>query len=276
MRGLKTLILPIVNISLVLWLLRNFSEESRLAEIENKTFETDDISNLAEHLRDTLIYSLEHSSYAAELENLSGEVGVVYSVDGLIPAELETLDKAIEKLGKKDFALVADNHGQYAELKLSRTILYSVPEELLLADELTLMARAETKNKNSTSDAFHLMLVDSLHPKLLVNINRRNFAQVQKLLPKISEKAATWTLRKDWALLILGQDDLPAIQALHPQYFKKLAHLCLMAPEIDLNHLAIRFIDLKMCSQERKFVSFRHPDPYHCARNSGLVKYDLY
>ena len=107
-------------------------------------------------------------------------------------------------------------------------------------------------------------------------MNRYNINEVLKLVPKIAEKAESWSRREDWALLILGAEESPAIQVVNPRYVTKLAQLSVLAPEIDPNHLVIRMIDLKMCPPERKLVGVRNRDPFYCAKNSGLVRYDLY
>ncbi len=107
-------------------------------------------------------------------------------------------------------------------------------------------------------------------------MNSRNVDEVLKLVPKISEKAESWSRRKDWALLILGREESPAIQVVHPRYITNVAQLSLFAPEIDSNHLVIKMIDLKMCPPERKIIGVRNRDPFSCAKNSGLVRYDLY
>ena len=109
-----------------------------------------------------------------------------------------------------------------------------------------------------------------------VNVNRQNVDEVLQLVPKISQKVESWSRRKDWALLILGAEESPAIQVVHPRYVTKLAQLSLLHPEIDQNHLVIKMIDLKMCPPERKLVGVRNRDPFYCAKNSGLVRYDLY
>lgn len=101
------------------------------------------------------------------------EVGVVYSVQGISPAELAKLDETISEnaMTRKDRALVAnDKEASFSELKLTNTIVHSLPEELLLADELSSIAKAESKNKESAAVAFHLMLVHALQPKILAKV----------------------------------------------------------------------------------------------------------
>ena len=72
---------------------------------------------------------------------------------------------------RKDLALVAnDKEAGFSELKLTNTIVHSLPDELLLADELSSIAKAESRNKESAAVAFQLMLVDALKPKILAKV----------------------------------------------------------------------------------------------------------
>lgn len=90
-----------------------------------------------------------------------------------MPAELEKLNEAISKISvaRKDLALVAnDKESSFSELKLSNTIVHSIPDELLLADELASIVKAASKNKESAAFAFHLMLVHALQPKILAKV----------------------------------------------------------------------------------------------------------
>ncbi len=90
-----------------------------------------------------------------------------------MPAELKKLNEAISKISvaRKDLALVAnDKESSFSELKLSNTIVHSIPDELLLADELASIVKAASKNKESAAFAFHLMLVHALQPKILAKV----------------------------------------------------------------------------------------------------------
>jgi len=103
------------------------------------------------------------------------EVGVVYSVKGISPAELTKLNEAISENSVagsfRDLAIVAnDKEASFSGLKLSNTIVHSMPDELLLADDLTSIVEAEIKNEESAALAFHLMLVDALQPKILAKV----------------------------------------------------------------------------------------------------------
>lgn len=269
MRKTCSWLLSIGNMFLILAIFKLYAWERRVENISIDDIRPPDINDVVEIVREDLLRSTGYLS--PSIPDDIGDVDILYSAVELDQAQHAELDKILSSTSSVKSMVLTTSHVTEG---FHKTISYTTPDVVSFVDELQKFSNSAQSSSAATS--YHFAMAEQLSSGIFVILTKQNFAKALLLIPEINRRFDSWVAKKNWVLLNLGETDRQIVQVVNSQYLKHLASFALLAPAVASKDLIIQYIQIKVCSLESAVVGVRTRDPFHCAKNSGLVRYDLY